>query len=41
MVSLVVWSFGQFSYFSIRLFFQVKKESHTYFVSLLFIIIDW
>lgn len=41
MVSLVVWSFGQFSYFSIRLFFQVKKESHSYFVSLLFIIIDW
>lgn len=38
MVSLVVWSFGQFS---IRLFFQVKKESHSYFVSLLFIIIDW
>lgn len=38
MVSLVVWSFGQFS---IRLFFQVKKESHSYSVSLLFIIIDW
>lgn len=37
-VSLVVWSFGQFS---IRLFFQVKKESHSYSVSLLFIIIDW